>query len=610
MSIIKVLPESLINQIAAGEVVERPASVVKELVENSIDAGAKNIVVELKDAGKTLMKITDDGCGMASDDLELALQRHATSKIRDEADLWKISTMGFRGEALASISSVSKMIIRSKRAEDVAGTEIQSEGGQMKIKQEVGMKNGTEIEVYDLFFNTPARQKYLKQDSTELGHITSTLNTIALANHGLSFRLVHNGKVIFDLARSSDLISRVADIFGKATGEAMVPIFYGGSAFQIDGFIGKPLLSRSTSQHQYFFVNGRPIQHFLLANTIKTAFHSMLMENKKPVFILNIKIDPALIDVNVHPRKTEIRFEDQQGLIKVVYGCVKVALEKNILIPKGFTESQRYMSDSFPKDEVRVGGSFGVEDGGGVSVHAGFAGKSQDGLFKPEFDGESVRAQTCLSGRQAFDFIGNRESQGLENLQNKPKIQSITQISNSYIVAEDENGLVLIDQHAAHERVRYEQLIEQFENQEKSVQPLLMALQMNLSNEEVAMIDQNKEIFAGLGFEIEPFGGNSFVVHAVPAFLAKEDIEQVVKGVLDDIANQKNPSKLHGRTEEILTYMSCRSAIKFGQKLSLSEMQALIMQMEKLKRPYTCPHGRPTMISLTLEELSKMFGRK
>ena len=592
MSIIKVLPESLINQIAAGEVVERPASVVKELVENSIDAGAKSIVVELKDAGKSFIKIIDDGCGMIPEDLELALQRHATSKIRDEADLWKIKTMGFRGEALASISSVSKMIIRSKTANDLAGTEIQSVGGEIKVKQEVGMPSGTQIEVYDLFFNTPARQKYLKQDSTELGHVTSILDMIALAHPELSFKLVHNDKVIFDLARSSDLISRVADIFGKATSEAMLPVFYGGSAFQIDGFIGKPLLSRSTSQHQYFFVNGRPIQHFLLANTIKTAFHSMLMENKKPVFILNIKIDPALIDVNVHPRKTEIRFEDQQSLIKVVYGCVKVALEKNILIPKGFTESQRYMSDSFPKDEV----SSGESELGGFMKFGGSPVKQENFNFGM---GE-VKAET-------------RQAEGIQTgavTEKRFDMKPIVQIFNSYIVAQNESGLVLIDQHAAHERVRFEELISQFENQEKSVQPLLMALQMELSNEEVSLIKENMDIFNGLGFEIEPFGGNTFVIHAVPVFLAKENMEEVIKGVLDDILNQKNTSKMHGRREEMLTYMSCRSAIKFGQKLSLIEMQALIMQMEKLQRPYTCPHGRPTMVSLTMDELGKMFGRK
>lgn len=606
MSIIKVLPESLINQIAAGEVVERPASVVKELVENSIDAGARSIVVELKDAGKSFIKIIDDGCGMIAEDLELALQRHATSKIRDEADLWKIKTMGFRGEALASISSVSKMIIRSKTAADLAGTEIQSVGGEIKLKQEVGMAAGTQIEVYDLFFNTPARQKYLKQDSTELGHVTSSLNMIALAHPELSFKLVHNEKVIFDLARSSDLISRVADIFGKATSEAMLPLFYGGTAFQIDGFIGKPLLSRSTSQHQYFFVNGRPIQHFLLANTIKTAFHSMLMENKKPVFILNIKIDPALIDVNVHPRKTEIRFEDQQSLIKVVYGAVKTALEKNILIPKGFTESQRYMSDNFPKDEV--GGGRGGSALENVTGGQSWKIKMQNGLFEPENAIKSLPGQT-LANELGVDFdedlMKTREAGGL-----KLNMKPISQVFNSYIVAENEDGLVLIDQHAAHERVRYEELISQFENQEKSVQPLLMALQMELSNEEVSMIKDSLDIFNGLGFEIEPFGGNTFILHAVPAFLAKENMEEVVKGVLDDILNQKNTSKMHGRSEEILTYMSCRSAIKFGQKLSLLEMQSLIMQMEKLKRPYTCPHGRPTMVSLTMDELGKMFGRK
>lgn len=575
MSLIKILPENLINQIAAGEVVERPASVVKELVENSIDAGADEIVVEIKDAGKTFIKITDNGCGMSPEDLELALQRHATSKIFGEADLWKIKTMGFRGEALASIASVSKLIIRSKRNEDLAGTELQTEGGEIRIKQEVGMKTGTCVEVYNLFFNTPARQKYLKQDSTELNHITAMLNTIALGNPDLAFKFVHDGRIVFDLPAVTDFISRVADVFGKATADAMLPVFYGGNEFKIDGFIGKPLLSRSTSQYQYFFVNKRPIQHFLLANTIKSAFHSMLMEDKKPVFILNITIDPALIDVNVHPRKTEIRFEDQQTMVKVMYGCVKAALEKNSLMPKGFTESVRYMSDRFPRD---------------VST-AGQAGLPEQTLFD--------------------DLLtGQRQSQNPGQFRNSPSMKSVTQISNSYIVAEDEDGLILIDQHAAHERVRYEQLMDQFENQQKSVQPLLMPLQMELTKEEVDMIEQNKKIFDDLGFEIEPFGGNTFVVHAVPAFLSKEDLEQVVRGVLDDIFNQKNSSKIHGDVEKILTYMACRSAIKFGQKLNLPEMQSLIMQMDKLKRPYTCPHGRPTMISLTLSELERMFGRK
>lgn len=584
MSLIKILPENLVNQIAAGEVVERPASVVKELIENSLDAGADGIVVELKDAGKTLIRVSDNGCGIAKDELEIALQRHATSKISEELDLWKIRTMGFRGEALASISSVSKLVIRSKRNNDLSGAEIHSDGGEIVQIKDVGMNQGTQIEVRNLFFNTPARQKYLKQDSTELGHVSAIFNTIALANPDKSFKLIHNEKTLSDLSKVTDLISRISDIFGRVTADAMIPIFYGGSDFQIDGFIGKPLLSRSTGQHQYFFVNSRPIQHFLLANTIKTAFHSMLMENKKPVFVLNIKIDPSLIDVNVHPRKTEIRFEDQQTIIKVVYGCTKTALEKTSLIPKGFTESRRYMSDGVGPERP---GKYGAE---GV---------------RP-FSGQDVQEALNFSR----NILGQRDMQTLQQLEQDPMIKSITQIANSYIVAEDKNGLVLIDQHAAHERVRYEELMDQFENQKKSVQPLLVPEQMELSSQEINLIEENKNIFEQLGFEIEPFGGNTFIVNAVPSCLAKEDVYAVIKGVLDDISNQKNPSKMQGKVEEILTYMSCRSAIKFGKSLSQTEMQALILQMEKLKRPYTCPHGRPTMIALTLGELDKMFGRK
>ena len=583
MSIIKVLSENLVKQIAAGEVVERPASVVKELVENSIDAGADKITIEVKDAGKTLIRISDNGKGMSKEDLKLSIQLHTTSKIFDEADLWKISTMGFRGEALASIASVSKMTIRSKIEDDIAGNEIKVEASNILTENETGMSKGTQIEVAELFYNTPARQNYLKKDSTELGHISALLNTIALANPSIALKLIHNNKTVFDLPKVTDLISRISDIFGKSTADAMIPVFYGGSEFKLDGFIGKPLLSRSTSQHQYIFVNGRPIQHFLLANRIKAAYHSMLMENKKPVFLLNINIDPALIDVNVHPRKLEIRFEDQQSIVRIIYSAVKTALEKTNLIPKGFTESKNYMSDSFPKFEKK---------------------KSSDPF---SFDIPKPRHNV----QDAIDFTKNiMHRDHIKVEESRPAIKSITQIANSYIVAEDESGLVLIDQHAAHERVRYEELMDQYENQEKSIQPLLVPQEMELTNDEINLINDNKEIFEKLGFEIEEFGGKSFVIHSVPSCLAGEDLDTVIKGVLDDIKNQKSPSKMQGRIEEILTYMSCRSAIKFGQSLSLEEMQALIDQTQKLKRPFTCPHGRPTMISLSLSELEKMFGRK
>ncbi|MBI4975442.1 DNA mismatch repair endonuclease MutL [Candidatus Peregrinibacteria bacterium] len=588
MSIIKILSESLVNQIAAGEVIERPASVLKELLENSIDAGADRIIVEIKDSGKSFIKVFDNGFGMTSEDLSLALQRHATSKISDESDLWKIHTFGFRGEALASISSVSKMVLRSRTNENISGAEIKTDGGEMSIPTETGMSTGTQIEIYDLFFNTPARQKYLKKDSTELAHITSVFNTIALGNHNIAFKFIHNNKIISDLPKVTDLISRISDIFGRATSDAMIPVFFKSGAFEIDGFVGKPLLSRSTSQYQYFFVNNRAIQHFLLANTIKSAFHSMLMDDKKPVFAINIKIDPSLIDVNVHPRKLEIRFEDQQSIVKAMYNAVKGSLEKHNLTPKAFTETFRYKNDGVISYREKSPSSADIFNALNFSKEIFSSGKNS--LFE-----------------RSFKKIGEDAD---NSCQEKSSINSITQIANSYIVAENEDGLVLIDQHAAHERVRYEELMDQFDKKEKQIQSLLIPSQIELSAEEVAIIEDNKNIFIDLGFEIENFGGNTFVVYAVPNFLSKEDIVEVVKGILDDILQEKNPSKMHGKIEQIITYMACRSAIKFGKKLTPDEMQALIMQMEKLKRPYTCPHGRPTMISLTLNELEKMFGRK
>jgi DNA mismatch repair protein MutL len=588
MSIIKLLPENLINQIAAGEVVERPSSVVKELVENSLDAGANNIVVEVVNGGISSIKITDNGKGMSREDLELAVRRHATSKILNESDLWDISTMGFRGEALASISSVSKMTIKSKRSDDLGGTQLDCVSGEIKTIKDVGMSDGTVVEVYDLFFNTPARQKYLKRESTEFGHISSLLNTLSLANPSISFKLVHNGKTVNNFPKVDSLISRIADVFGKNTSDAMLEIFYGGSEVQVDGFIGKPLLSRSTGQHQYLFVNGRPIQHHLLFNRIKAAYHSMLMEHKKPVFVLNIKIDPSLIDVNVHPRKLEIRFEDQDTIIKIIYGCVKTALEKADLMPKGYSESKKYMSDS------------------------SFFGNNS---AKSSFGGGFIPSQRpSFSSDQALDFskqiLQRREQQAMSNLSEKSHIRAISQVSNSYIVAENEEGLVLIDQHAAHERVRYEELMDQFESQKKSVQPLLVPQQIELSSDEIILLEEKKDVFEDLGFEIEEFGGNTFSVTAVPSCLSKQNLDEVIKEVLDDIKENKDPNNTRSKVEEILTYMACRSAIKFGQKLTLDEMQALILQTEKLKRPYTCPHGRPTMISLSLGELEKMFGRK
>jgi len=589
MGKIKLLSETLINQIAAGEVVERPSSCVKELIENSIDAGANEIVVEIKNAGKDLIKITDNGCGMDREDAEMAFLRHATSKIISEKDLWDIATMGFRGEAIASIASVSKMILRTKTRDNNAGTEIICEGGEIKTIQDCGMKDGTQIEVCDLFYNTPAREKYLRKDTTELTNIIATVNTIALTHPEIGFRLINNDKIHFDLPKTDDVKRRIADIFGKATMDAMIPIFYGGSEFKINGFIGKPVIARGDSKHQYIFVNRRPIQHHLIAYKVKEAFHSMLMEGKKPVFIINIEIDPSLIDVNVHPRKTEIRFEDESMVLKTVFGSVNSALDSHNLVPKAYTEASRYMSDKFPQDHASS------------SYSGGNFGESPDKNFGGAFTAEDAMKFTRLIGR---------EQSSLELGDEKIGMKAVTQIANSYIVAQNNDGLVLVDQHAAHERVRYFELMDQFVSQQKRIQPLLVSQDLDITSDEVEILKDNLEIFSGLGFEIEEGPSKTMTIYAVPAMLSSEDTNEVIHGVLTDISKEKSPSNLQGKRESVIHYMACRSAIKFGQKLNLTEMDALIEQMGKIDRPYTCPHGRPTMITLSFDELQRMFGRK
>ena len=592
MSVIKILSDHLVNQIAAGEVIERPASVVKELVENSIDAGATEIVVEIEAGGKTLIRVSDNGHGMSRENAEKSLLRHATSKIGEESDLWKIQTMGFRGEALASIASVSQMILKTKSssASDEAGTEIVIDGGEVKTIQDCGMKDGTVIEINNLFFNTPARGNYLKKDSTEQNHIISWLNTVSFAHPEIAFKFVSNGKVVMDLPGGVDLQRRLSDVFGKSTADAMLPVFYGGSEFKLEGFVGKPVISRSDSKHQYIFVNKRPISHYLIAFKVKDAFRSLLMEGKKPVFVLNIEIDPALIDVNVHPRKLEIRFEDESTILKKVYSSVKAALESNDLAPKAYTEASRYMSDKFPDKDGSVG------DGGGFSRGSG--GVGDEGFVGAGFSG--------------FDLNKGRIQGHLDLEENRRSLKAITQVSNSYIVAQNDDGLVLIDQHAAHERVRFFELLDQYEleSDRKNIQPLLVPQELELMMDEAGTLKDNMELFVELGFEIEEGPDGGLVLYAVPSVLSGEDVTDVVNGVLADISVEKDPSNLQGRKELILHYMSCRSAIKFGQKLSIDEMDALLDSMEKIDRPYTCPHGRPTMIRLTFDELEKMFGRK
>jgi len=583
MSIIKILPENLVNQIAAGEVVERPASVVKELMENSIDAGATRLTLEVTGAGDELIKITDNGCGMDKDDALLAFERHATSKINSKDDLFNISTMGFRGEAIASIASVSHVVMKTKRQEDSVGTLISCIGGKIEKNEDVSMSDGTQIEVRNLFYNTPARKKYLKTPSTEYQHVLAVFQSIALMHPEVHFKLIHNDKESFEYPKVGELKDRVRDVLGKNVAENLLPIFYGAKDIKLEGFIGKPELGRTGSKHQYLFVNDRHIKHPLFSYALGDSYHSLLMDGKKPFFIINIKIDPALIDVNVHPRKLEIRFQNQNELFRILSGAAKKTLEKNVLMPR--------------------------------------ASHNSGEVFEVPQGTKRTEAPTENQIKAALDFTqkitGNEPEIGRLNKysykQEEPEelsMKPLTQIAKSYILAENENGLILVDQHAAHERVRYEELMDQLEKSSPEKQQLLLPLEIELSNLEVEMFKGNKAIFEDLGFEIESFGGNTFIIHAVPSSIAAENIQNILQQVLSDLSDEKSTRAVKNPQEKILEYIACRSAIKFGKDLSYDEMVELIKQVDKLKRPYTCPHGRPSMVKLTYHELEKMFKRK
>jgi len=581
MSVIKVLPENLVNQIAAGEVIERPASVVKELIENSIDAKADRIVLEVDGAGDELIRITDNGCGMDSEDALLAFERHATSKIGSKDDLFNIASMGFRGEAIASIASVSTMILKTKRKEDEFGRVVECVGGKIEKNEDVSCPDGTQIEVRNLFYNTPARKKYLKAPSTEYQQILAVFQKAALANPSIHFKIIHNGKAGFEYPKQEDLLDRVRDVLGKNVAENCLPIFYGHKDIQVEGYIGKPELGRSGTKHQHLFINGRPVVHHLFNYALAEAYHSLLMDGKKPFFVINIEIAPELIDVNVHPRKLEIRFQNQNEIFSILRKAAKATLEKNVLMP---TASASEL--------------FGASRPGTAS------GAISEGQVKAALDfTEKITAAEQMHGRlNKYSYTKEDE----DDLSMVP----LSQIARSYILAENEEGLILIDQHAAHERVRYEELMDQFEKKDPEKQQLLLPENIELSAVEAEIFTANSETFEKLGFEIELFGGNTFIVHAVPSPIANQNIQGIIQQVLNDLSEDKKTKAVKNPQEKIIEYMSCRSAIKFGKDLSLDEMAELIRQVDKLKRPYTCPHGRPSMVKITYNELEKMFGRK
>jgi len=665
MGSIRILPDQLVNQIAAGEVIERPASVVKELMENALDAGATQITVEIVKGGTEKIVVTDDGHGMDEMDARLAFERHATSKIGGLDDLNRIKTLGFRGEALASIASVSEVFLQTKTKQSLGGVRLEMTGGKEPIVASTGCSVGTKIDVSNLFFNTPARKKYLKSEATEYRHVLDTVQDLALAHPEVGFRFVSNGRPAFDLLKTDKLQARVGGLFGKSVSEEMVDVFYGGRDLQISGWIGKPHTARATRKYQYFVINGRPIQDNRLGYAVKEAFSNLIPGSQYPIFVLNVTVDPTQVDVNVHPRKLEVRFAQPNEIFRVMKASVAAALarelqssmtpnvslqDKNLEMP-AFLRKESIRSMEREKIEVEESGG-DYDPSVAMAPPLNFFGGASGAATPSVFDETSYSASSnAMDARKAYLLQKRAERMATQGMDSPPSLpasgpvssifgspsasfsmptpptvaevtqsymedrptgslRALAQVKNSYIVAQDDDGIVIIDQHAAHERVMLGKFRANEAEREPARQSLLAPHQLNLDYREKAILEENLDLLRSLGFDISEFGGSTYSIDSVPDFLVDDDILDVIKGFLDDLLNDQSPREAARRHEHILHTLACRAAAKFGRRLSTYEQESLIKSLLETEGSSACAHGRPTMIRLSFNELEQKFGRR
>ncbi len=584
MSKIIILDENTCNKIAAGEVVENPASIVKELVENSIDAGALKISVEIENGGISMIKLSDDGCGIEENDVEMAFESHATSKIKTAEDLRMIKTLGFRGEALSSIASVSNIKMTTRTEDKKYGTYIEINSGKIAEVKQTGCPKGTIISVEKLFYNTPARFKFLKKDSTEAGYVSDILHKIAIGNENISITLRSNGKAVFHTPGKNDLLSAIYSIYGKSVTDEIKEINYADEAFEITGFAGGPGLSRANRNQQSFFINGRYIKNKTIVSAVDEAYKTYLMKHRYAFIVLKIKVNPILVDVNVHPSKLEARFSNERDLFRSVYHAVNNSLKENIHNKEYETkENEAYNIDNNVKKED-------IFNSSGIAYRQQNIFNMDKGLGIEQ----TVRENVNIIGKNNLRIIDSR---------------IIGQLFLTYILLECSDNFIMIDQHAAHERIMYEKLKKMFNEKKVLSQELISPVVIHLINSEIELIKQNQGFFDELGFKIELFGNNSVIIRSVPYSKNMDDIEQIFKDILDKL-ERKNNTGSEKTYNDILYGIACKSAIKANKKLEEQEIRTLIEELYKIGEPYTCPHGRPAVIIMTAYELEKLFKRK
>jgi DNA mismatch repair protein MutL len=657
-----ILPEDLVDKIAAGEVVERPASVVKELVENSIDSGAKNISVEIKNGGIKFIRVTDDGLGMDEKNSELAFARHGTSKIKSVDDLYRINTLGFRGEALPSIASVSLLDMLTRTQESLSGTRIKIEGGVIKDKREAGAPIGTSIIVREIFYNIPARRKFLKSILTETRHVIDLLTRFAIVYPEISFKLTSDGREIFDFkatfsilpyplssplhkmergtggevqpqpqqdepqSQQSDLRQRVADIFGKNQMERMVEIQTeigtvtenAHKRVNISGFLGKAEIARSNRAELYLFANRRPIVSRSLYHAVQMGYGELLPKGKFPFAVVFIEIDPELVDVNVHPTKSEVRFSDEKGVHDLVYMKVKESLTSPEVIPALQTAETDKTESQAVKARLREKTETGTETVTGTEMEKERIQKSffKEELVKhkgeaPKVEGVKEEAESKTDSSPAVGGTKKIEGDSISSVRTgvlTPQERgNLWQLADTYILSQVKGNLMVLDQHAAHERILYEEAMKNLTQKPASSQQILFPAVLELSPKEFQILETNKELIKKLGFEIKSFGGRSILVTAVPAVIKNKSGELFLKEILAELEEEEKLEK--NRVKAVAKSFACHAAVKAGDKLTQEEMSTLLHQLFATEEPYSCPHGRPTVVKISIDELNKKFGR-
>jgi len=602
MQKINVLDQRVANMIAAGEVVERPASVIKELVENAVDAGARSITVEIKNGGISYIRVSDDGCGISPEDAVTAFQRHATSKIRNVKDLESILTLGFRGEALASIAAVSQVELITKTQDSDEGIYVSIQAGKVTEKKSIGCPQGTTLVVRNLFFNTPARMKFLKKDTTEAGYISDIIDRLVLGHPEISFRFINNGKEVIFTSGDNKLINCIYSLYGKDYAKSMLPVNYNENGIQVSGFAGKPDIARANRSMQSFFINGRYIKSNVLTYAVEEAYKNQLTVNKFPVAILHLNFNPSLVDVNVHPTKMEVKFSDEKQIYQAVYWAVKNALYARPNIPEMAVPKKNIFEYKVSEKDIPIL----------------FDKKSH---IQQEINTYTVAADQSINFQKSDikkNDISNEINNGEKEVEpeksavvqegSSKQYKIIGQLFNTYILVEKDEEVLLIDQHAAHERLGYEKLLQRYKSRQIYPQTLLVPVVLQLSKVEMNIALENSAFFKAIGFEFEDFGNNSVMIREVPVTVDDSDIKNLFIEIIELLKNSKNEPITEKEYHALYT-IACKAAVKANKNMHMKEMEQLVSDLLKLENINTCPHGRPIIISMSKYYIEKQFKR-